>query len=59
MKNGFELANERVSILYQLEVKLNELAKVKNITDRERLEKEIDKLESDLHEYKKLLQEMK
>ena len=59
MKNGFELANERMSILYQLEVKLNELAKVENITDRERLEKEIDKLESDLHENKKLLQEMK
>ena len=59
MKNGFELANERMLILYQLEVKLNELAKVENITDRERLEKEIDKLESDLHENKKLLQEMK
>ena len=59
MKNGFELANERISILYQLEVKLNELTKAENITDRERLEKEIDKLESDLHENKKLLQEMK
>ena len=59
MKNGLELANERMLILYQLEVKLNELAKVENITDRERLEKEIDKLESDLHENKKLLQEMK
>ena len=59
MKNGFELVNERMLILYQLEVKLNELAKVENITDRARLEKEIDKLESDLHENKKLLQEMK
>ena len=59
MKNGLELENERMLILYQLEVKLNELAKVENITDRERLEKEIDKLESDLHENKKLLQEMK
>ena len=59
MKNGFELASERMLILYQLEVKLNELAKVENITDRERLEKEIDKLESDLHDNKKLLEEMK
>ena len=59
MKNGLELANERMLILYQLEVKLNELAKVENITDRERLEKEIDKLESDLHDNKKILQEMK
>ena len=59
MKNGLELANERMLILYQLEVKLNELAKVENITDRERLEKEIDKLESDLHDNKKLLEEMK
>ena len=59
MKNGLELANERMLILYQLEVKLNELAKVENITDRERMEKEIDKLESDLHDNKKLLEEMK
>ena len=59
MKNGFELANERVSILYQLEVKLNELTKVENITDRERLEKDIDVLEGLLHDNKKLLEQLK
>ena len=59
MKNGFELASERMLILYQLEVKLNELAKVENITDRERLERDIDILEEKLHDNKKLLEEMK
>ena len=59
MKNGFELVNERMLILYQLEVKLNELAKVENITDRERLEKEIDILEEKLHDNKKLLEQLK
>ena len=59
MKNGFELANERMLILYQLEVKLNELAKVANISDRERLERDIDVLEEKLHDNKKLLEELK
>ena len=59
MKNGFELASERMLILYQLEVKLNELAKVENITDRERLERDIDVLEEKLHDNKKLLEELK
>ena len=59
MKNGFELANERMLILYQLEVKLNELAKVENITDRERLERDIDILEEKLHDNKKLLEQLK
>ena len=60
MKNGFELANERMLILYQLEVKLNELAKVENnIADRERLERDIDILEEKLHDNKKLLEELK
>ena len=60
MKNGFELASERMLILYQLEVKLNELAKVENnIADRERLERDIDILEEKLHNNKKLLEELK
>ena len=59
MKNGLELVNERMLILYQLEVKLNELAKVENITDRERLERDIDVLEEKLHDNKKLLEELK
>ena len=59
MKNGLELANERMLILYQLEVKLNELAKVANISDRERLERDIDVLEEKLHNNKKLLEELK
>ena len=59
MKNGFELANERVSILYQLEVKLNELTKAENITKRERIEKDIDVLEGLLHDNKKLLEQLK
>ena len=60
MKNGLELANERMLILYQLEVKLNELAKVENnIADRERLERDIDILEEKLHDNKKLLEELK
>ena len=59
MKNGLELANERISILYQLDVKLNELSKVENITDRERLERDIDILEEKLHNNKKLLEELK
>ena len=60
MKNGLELANERMLILYQLEVKLNELAKVENnIADRERLERDIDVLEEKLHDNKKLLEELK
>ena len=59
MKNGFELANERMLILYQLEVKLNELAKVENISDRERLERDIDILEEKLHDNKKLLEQLK
>ena len=59
MKNGLELANERMLILYQLEVKLNKLAKVENISDRERLERDIDVLEEKLHDNKKLLEELK
>ena len=60
MKNGLELSNERMLILYQLEVKLNELAKVENnIADRERLERDIDVLEEKLHDNKKLLEELK
>ena len=60
MKNGFELASERMLILYQLEIKLNELAKVENnIADRERLERDIDILEEKLHDNKKLLEQLK
>ena len=45
MKNGLELANERLQIINDIQEKIDELQKVNNITDRERLEKDIDRLE--------------
>ena len=45
MKNGLELANERLQIINDIQEKIDELQKVNNITDRERLEKDIDILE--------------
>lgn len=59
MKNGFELANERLQIINDIQEQIDELQKVKNITDRERLERDIDILEEKLHYNKKLLEELK
>ena len=59
MKNGLELANERLQIINDIQEKIDELQKVKNITDRERLKRDIDILEEKLHDNKKLLEEMK
>ena len=59
MKNGLELANERMYLVQKIDEKLNELTKVDNITDRERLERDIDVLEEKLHDNKKLLEELK
>ena len=42
-----------------IRIGFNELAKVENITDRERLERDIDILEEKLHDNKKLLEELK
>ena len=59
MKNGFELANERMYLVQKIDEKLNELTKAENITERERIEKDIDRLEELLHDNKKLLEELK
>ena len=60
MKNGLELANERLQIISNIQEKIDELAKVENnIADRERLERDIDVLEEKLHDNKKLLEELK
>ena len=59
MKNGLELANERMYLVQKIDEKLNELTKAENITDKERLEKDIDVLEEKLHDNKKLLEELK
>ena len=59
MKNGFELANERLQIISDIQEKIDELQKVNNIADRERLERDIDVLEEKLHDNKKLLEELK
>ena len=59
MKNGLELANERMYLVQKIDEKLNELTKAENITDKERLEKDIDRLEELLHDNKKLLEELK
>ena len=59
MKNGLELANERMYLVQKIDEKLNELTKAENITDKERLEKDIDRLEELLHDNKKLLEQLK
>lgn len=59
MKNGLELANERILIINEIQNKIDELTKVENITDKERLEKDIDRLEELLHDNKKLLEKLK
>ena len=59
MKNGLELANERLQIINDIQEKIDELQKVNNIADRERLERDIDILEEKLHDNKKLLEELK
>ena len=59
MKNGLELAIERMYLVQKIDEKLNELTKVDNITDRERLERDIDRLEELLHDNKKLLEQLK
>ena len=59
MKNGFELANRRLSLINEIQMKIDELQKVNNIADRERLERDIDVLEEKLHDNKKLLEELK
>ena len=60
MKNGLELANERLQIISDIQEKIDELQKVENnIADRERLERDIDVLEEKLHDNKKLLEELK
>ena len=59
MKNGLELANERLQIISDIQEKIDELQKVNNIADRERLERDIDVLEEKLHDNKKLLEELK
>ena len=59
MKNGLELANERLQIINDIQEKIDELQKVNNIADRERLERDIDVLEEKLHDNKKLLEELK
>ena len=59
MKNGLELANERLQIINDIQEKIDKLQKVNNIADRERLERDIDVLEEKLHDNKKLLEELK
>ena len=59
MKNGLELANERMYLVQKIDEKLNELTKAENITERERIEKDIDVLEEKLHDNKKSLEELK
>ena len=59
MKNGLELANERLQIINAIQEKIDRLQKVNNINDRERLERDIDILEEKLHYNKKLLEELK
>ena len=59
MKNGLELANERMYLVQKIDEKLNELTKADNITDKERLERDIDRLEELLHDNKKLLEQLK
>ena len=59
MKNGLELANERLQIINDIQEKIDELQKVNNIADRERLERDIDVLEEKLHDNKKLLEQLK
>ena len=59
MKNGLELANERILIINEIQNKIDELTKAENITDKERLEKDIDRLEELLHDNKKLLEKLK
>ena len=59
MKNGLELANERLQIINAIQEKIDRLQKVNNINDRERLERDIDILEEKLHDNKKLLEELK
>ena len=59
MKNGLELANERLQIINDIQEKIDALQKVNNIADRERLERDIDVLEEKLHDNKKLLEELK
>ena len=59
MTNGLELANERLQIINDIQEKIDELQKVNNTTDRERLERDIDILEEKLHDNKKLLEELK
>ena len=59
MKNGLELANERLQIINDIQEKIDELQKVNNISDRERLERDIDRLEELLHDNKKLLEQLK
>ena len=59
MKNGLELANERLQIINDIQEKIDTLQKVNNIADRERLERDIDILEEKLHDNKKLLEELK
>lgn len=59
MKNGLELANERMYLVQKIDEKLNELTKAENITERERIKKDIDRLEELLHDNKKLLEQLK
>ena len=59
MKNGLELANERLQIINDIQEKIDTLQKVNNIADRERLERDIDILEEKLNDNKKLLEELK
>ena len=42
MKNGLELANERLGLINEIQMKIDELTKAENITERERIEKDID-----------------
>ena len=64
IKDLQKLYNERGLIISEIQDKIDKLGKesnetIRNILDRQIDDKEIDKLESDLHENKKLLQEMK
>ena len=59
MQNGLELANERLGLINEIQMKIDELTKAENITERERIEKDIDRLEELLHDNKKLLEKLK
>ena len=59
MQNGLELANERLGLNNEIQMKIDELTKAENITERERIEKDIDRLEELLHDNKKLLEKLK